>query len=86
MKKDFSFDFIKNVYEKKSYVFFEKGLYNLNVFGIRANNIKANSFDDLVCLAYIDEKGKQVKTFDATTDPGTYYLKDPCHSLRLCNT
>jgi len=58
---------------------FLKGAYNLNVFGIRSKNRKSNKFDDLLGCAYREsEDGPLVVRFwEATTDPGTYWLENP---------
>lgn len=73
-----TFDEVKDIYKKNNYVFFEDGKYNLNLFAIRTNEKIANKFDDFVCIAYKDENNnKIVKIYEATTDPGTYYLNNP---------
>lgn len=78
MNNNFNYDYVKSVYEKMQYVFFDSGKFNLNIFAIRSNNKVANKFDDFVCVAYKDEIGKKtVKVYNATTDPGTYYLENP---------
>lgn len=78
MNKHFDYDYVKSVYEKMNYTFFNSGQFNLNVFAIRSNNRVSNKFDDYVCLAYKDERDKKiVKVYDATTDPGSYYLENP---------
>ena len=58
---------------------FEKGAYNLNLFGIRSPQIEANKFDDLFGCAYKEtEDGPFVVRFWAgTTDPGSYWLHNP---------
>jgi len=56
---------------------FESGLLNVNIIGIRTENIQANSFDDRMCLVYKDELGWVTRTWACTTDPGTYWLEHP---------
>ena len=69
---------MKNVYEKKSYKFFDDGKYNLNIFGVRTANKVADMFDDWIGVCYKDNSdNKVVGTFRATTDAGTYWLKNP---------
>lgn len=71
-------DIIKNVLQKKGYLFFEKGRYNLNIIGIRANNREAGKFDDFICCIYKNHSGNWVcDHWRATTDAGTYWLGNP---------
>ncbi len=52
--------------------------YQLNIVGVRSNNVKANSFDDELHVFYRIPEGKwQHHVFTITTDPGTYWLKNP---------
>lgn len=52
--------------------------FELNIVGLRSVNTRANSFDDLICAVYHDRTGKAVgHFFPATTDPGTYWLRQP---------
>jgi hypothetical protein len=65
--------------KKKNYKVFERP-YELNIVGIRANTTKADKFDDLIYVFWKDSKKKwQGKAYPATTDPGTYWLKNPMH-------
>jgi len=67
--------------QRKAYVFFEKGAYNLNLIGIRANkveNINKDTFDDLFMVIYKDDAGKEVRLIiPITTVPGLRYMKNP---------
>ncbi|MCW4027963.1 MAG: hypothetical protein NWE76_10840 [Candidatus Bathyarchaeota archaeon] len=56
--------------------------YDLNIIGIRSSNPRANMFDDLLCCAYREERGGPwvVRYWEATTDPGKYYLQNPLDS------
>ena len=72
------YDLVKNVYQQKGYRFFEDGQYNLNIFGVRTENKVADLFDDFIGVCYNDKENNKVcKTFKATTDAGTYWLKNP---------
>ena len=52
--------------------------FELNIVGIRANSTTPNSFDDCLNIFYKTSDGKlQFHQFAATTDPGTYWLKNP---------
>lgn len=77
MDRNFSYEHVKEVYEKMGYDFYDKNDYNVNVFGIRSDNNIPNKFDDFVCIAYKQNGLGKVKVYDATTDPGLYWLKEP---------
>jgi hypothetical protein len=64
---------------------FESGVYNLNLFGIRSPERKANQFDDLLGCAYREEHDGPwvVRFWPATCDPGTYWLE---HPMRVTGT
>ena len=68
---------LRQVYQDKGYVFFDKGDYNLNIIGIRNQSGKADKFDDWICLAYKINNKWVVDTYAATTEPGTSILKKP---------
>lgn len=64
--------------------FFERGYrlgsrpFELNIVGIRINSRVPNTFDDLICVCYTDNSGKwHLQSWPATTDPGTYWLRNP---------
>lgn len=68
----------EELFKKKGYTYFTKGSYNLNIIGIRNANGKINDFDDAIIVVY-KCKGKWRKNiFCCTTDPGKYYLNNPC--------
>lgn len=79
IKMKFTVQQIKEVLDKKEYHFFDKNKpYNLNIIGIRSNNHVANSFDDWLYLIYRNETLEvQTHEFPITTDPGSYWLKNP---------
>jgi hypothetical protein len=55
--------------------------FELNIVGIRTNSVHPNSFDDSLNIFYKTNDGKwQLHTFPATTDPGTYWLKNMMNS------
>jgi hypothetical protein len=67
---------ISEVFEKKGYKFFVSP-FSINIFGIRMMT-STNKFDDIICVAYFDDKNKfHVDKFDATTDPGVHWLENP---------
>ena len=60
------------------YVVFEEGQYNLNLVGIRSKDRMSNTFNDWICCFYKDETDTwKFHEWKATTDPGTYWLKNP---------
>lgn len=55
--------------------------YRMWLFGIRSESRDANSFDDEMGCAWVNEDGLwSVEYWPATTDPGTYYLENPMNS------
>ncbi|WP_102794291.1 hypothetical protein [Bowmanella denitrificans] len=56
---------------------FSRGDYNLNLIGIRSNDTKANTFNDLLCVLYKQNGQDVLLQFACTTDPGTYYRENP---------
>ena len=71
-------DNVRSVMEKKGYRFFESGIYNLNIVGVRRSTVEINKFDDYLLLIYKTSPSNWViKTYPITTDPGTYWLLNP---------
>ena len=67
------------IVEKKGYVFFEgRKPYDVNIIGVRSDEARANKFDDSLYVIYKNTlKDWEVRLYKITTDPGTYYLKNP---------
>jgi len=66
---------------KKGYIVYDKP-YQLNIVGVRKDSTVPNKFDDLIYVFFKNDKGDwEGKYFTATTDPGTYYLKNPLSNL-----
>ena len=81
MENKYSLDQIRRAMDSKNHKFFEKGVYNVNIIGIR-NSATAgkvtNKFDDTLTISFKDEDGKWIyHEFDCTTDPGKFYMEDP---------
>lgn len=74
---DVTIETITKAYTKYGWNLFTEGDYNLNIFGIRANESKSNTFNDLICVLYKVNGEWVLKKYDATTDPGTYYRENP---------
>lgn len=68
---------IKAILTQKGYTMFTRP-YELNIVGLRANSTAPNKFDDQIHVFY--KTGPAIweyHVFNATTDPGTYWLKNP---------
>ena len=63
--------------EKKGYKLFLRP-FELNIVGIRSDSVTPNSSDDRIDVFFNNSQGKLIEySFPATTDPGTYWLKNP---------
>jgi hypothetical protein len=70
---------IKSYFAAKDYKFFDtpgKKL-NINIIGVRRDNQGSNTFDDFLLVMYRDEEKMVSHRWQATTDPGKYWLKNP---------
>ena len=63
--------------ESLGHAVFEKGLYNLNIIGVRTPDDSANKFNDHMYVVYKDEYGWVTRTWHCTTDPGVYWREHP---------
>jgi len=80
-----TYDVVKKWYESEGFVFStEKSIPNL--FGIRLQ-LSTNLFDDLIgmvrltpSLFKLEQFDETVEFFNATTDPGQYYLEHPMNT------
>lgn len=73
----FSTKEIKEVMQRKGYLFFSEGLYNLNIIGIR-NLGKVDAFDDELHVIYKNGIGEEEdKVFQFTSEPGLITLEKP---------
>tara|TARA_R110002124_G_scaffold116400_4_gene272779 strand:+ start:32326 stop:32961 length:636 start_codon:yes stop_codon:yes gene_type:complete len=69
---------VKSVMEDKGYAFFQSGIFNVNIVGIRSKEAKSNKFDDTMLLIYKNKKKEwEVQSSVITTDPGEKYLVHP---------
>ena len=72
-------DLIENTVKDKGYNWFDKGDYNLNIVGVRnsaTGDEVTNKFDDKITLSYKVDGEWQFYSFDATTDPGRYWVEN----------
>jgi hypothetical protein len=68
---------IQDALQKKGYKIFLRP-FELNIVGVRSDSTKPNAFDDTIYVFYVDKEGKLIQQkFQATTDPGTYWLQNP---------
>lgn len=68
---------IQSALQKKGYKTFVRP-FELNIIGVRTNNVTPNVFDDTIYVFFNNSEGKRIELkFSATTDPGTYWLKSP---------
>ena len=73
---------IRNIALRKGYVIFNEP-YKLNIWGFRSRNEAPNRFDDELHVFFrVSEKFLSkwaYFVFKCTTDPGTYWLRNPLH-------
>lgn len=68
---------IKGIFKRRNFELYTRP-FELNIVGLRSKNEKANRFDDEIHVFYKTETRKwNYHLFKATTDPGTYWLKNP---------
>ena len=72
----------KQLFEKKGYVYFEKGNYNMNIIGVRSNqnNKVTNKYDDCLVLIYNTDSGWKRQIYNITTEPGFTIMKAPSNA------
>ena len=72
-----TFDSLITVLKRKKYVIYQRP-YELNIVGVRTENVQPNKVDDAIFVFFRDKKHHWIyKAFPATTDPGTYWLEQP---------
>lgn len=78
LSKVLKFDF-ESLFKRLGYIYFTKGDYNLNIIGIRSNQLDQSDdeFNDIFCYIY-KENGIWSRNFlICTTDSGLHYLENP---------
>jgi hypothetical protein len=71
---------VKSILRQKGYRIFTRP-FELNIVGIRSRHTRSNSFDDELHVFYRDSRKKwKYHIFKITTDPGTFWLKEPLAS------
>jgi len=72
-------DQIEKTMERKDYLYFKNGDYNLNIVGVRnstTQNKVTNRFDDKMTLSYKVNGVWKFHVYDCTTDPGTHWVEN----------
>ncbi len=68
---------VLGVFKSKGYSI-NRDVYAMNIFAIRTADNTANSFNDVLGVLFMDERGGwQLRTWDCTTDAGLYYRLNP---------
>ncbi len=67
--------------KNKGYKVAEKDFkpYNLNIIGVRSSDHTPNIFNDMIFWLYKYRGGWAMKQASITTDPGLFYLENPCN-------
>tara|TARA_R110001592_G_scaffold142674_12_gene364951 strand:- start:4042 stop:4647 length:606 start_codon:yes stop_codon:yes gene_type:complete len=74
-------DQIEKVMSDKGYIFFQNGKYNVNIIGIRDENVTVNEFCDEMHIMYQDGENKwQHHVYKITTVAGLTGLVNPVNS------
>jgi len=72
-----TYDQLAEAFEAKDFKFFDKGAYNVNLYGIRNSSYNANEWNDVLGIAYRDHIGNPINMMHrGSTKPGLYWLKD----------
>ena len=70
---------VKAILKQHGFTLYTKP-YQLNIVGLRSKNANSNTFDDEIHVFYLKDDGKwNYHVFSATTDPGTFWLKNPSY-------
>jgi|JI10StandDraft_1071094.scaffolds.fasta_scaffold33351_8 hypothetical protein len=66
-----------SILKSKGYQVYDKP-YQLNIIGVRGSESTSNRFDDKLYVLFKNDKNRWEKySYSITTDPGTYWLKNP---------
>lgn len=69
----------EKLFKKKGYAYFTKGVYNLNIIGVRSNqdNKITNKYDDYLVVIYNTDNGAKRNIYNITTEPGLKLMEHP---------
>jgi hypothetical protein len=70
-------DIVRVMREKSYRVFDNKKGYDLNIVGIRSDQLEQEAFDDWITVFYLSDGRWNYFPFPGTTDPGSFYLHEP---------
>jgi len=76
---NFTIDQLKEAVLRRDAPFFTGDL-NLNLIGVRSKDRQADTFNDLLCVAFEQKNEPVLKTYPITTDPGVFYRKRPINA------
>ncbi len=69
---------LEHINREYGFVYFEDGDYDLNIIGERRiGDRSTNAFDDYINIVYLEHGKWNWHRFEATTDPGSYWLQKP---------
>ncbi|SDZ94993.1 hypothetical protein [Marinobacterium iners] len=74
--KPLSYEQLQQACSARGYRFFDDGNYNLNIIGVRSADLQANTFNDLIYIAWRVAGEPIVVSLPATTDPGVYWREN----------
>lgn len=81
VSKDAKIAVMQRVLWKLGFTTFNKGYFNVNIVGIRTNDVTTNVFNDYMVVWYWAMMNSKVLPqffiWPITTDPGLYYLNNP---------
>jgi hypothetical protein len=77
MTLNITFDQLFDTMRSLGHAVFVRGDFNLNLIGLRVFPETQNKFDDVLCCAYRDGGAWRLQQWPCTTDPGTFWLKNP---------
>lgn len=76
---------IQKAVESKGYKWFNGGNYDVNIVGVRSiGNKVTNKFDDYLTISYKVDGVQYFYCWNATTDPGAYYMQKKLLSAKGC--
>lgn len=67
----------EELFARKGYKYFTRGIYNLNIIGVRRHTdgkVK-NMYDDYIVIDYRTNTKQQRKIYKITTEPGLYWMQ-----------
>lgn len=74
-----TFEQLQTAVERCGFRWFNRGDYNINIVGVRSHDARSNRFNDYLCVAFYMAGEPHLYCFEATTDPGVYWRKNPMH-------